>query len=312
MRRPSLRRSGPPAKKHFGGQRRDRPHSRLRHQQPRVFIFLGRFFRRHVQRLDLPVQHVHQLQQIFSPAAGPRLQWKFAQQLLARFTPQLPLPLHALIQRQMLQLIFHLRPHPHQFVAVNQQLPGQHPSPLHWKESRSAEIFLPPAASTKARHPADHASVFARRWRESSPRLQSTLRVLDSLIKSTISLTVARGLQSRSATEPETAGNTFPPRPARALTSFLLSPRSTGSTNKPVANWGENRFHSEPSKAPFVPGASVLQTEAYSAAIRAFVLIQSILCGTQRVGPLNFLFSLALELTSPTRDVINVGSAIRR
>ena len=43
--------------------------------------------------------------------------------LSSGLTSQLPLPLHALIQCQRLQLILHLRAHAHQLVTMQEQLP---------------------------------------------------------------------------------------------------------------------------------------------------------------------------------------------
>jgi hypothetical protein len=108
-------------------------------------------------------------------------------------------------------------------------------------ESRSAEIFSPPAASAKAPHPAGHASAAAPRWRESSSRPRSTPHAPSSPtdLRTTGSCpsTPAPSAQGR-----ETADNTFPPLPEHALTCFLRSLPSPDPTNKPVANWGENHI----------------------------------------------------------------------
>src|SRR5437016_2262935 len=55
--------------------------------------------------------------------------------LLSGCTPQLVLPLHSFIQAKVLQFVLHPRPHDHQLVAVQQQLPQvayftrRHPDP---------------------------------------------------------------------------------------------------------------------------------------------------------------------------------------
>jgi hypothetical protein len=52
-------------------QRRVRAHSRLRHQQIRLWIFFRRFLHRPIQHCDLLIQHPEQSQQVFPPARGP-------------------------------------------------------------------------------------------------------------------------------------------------------------------------------------------------------------------------------------------------
>src|SRR5439155_7441356 len=58
-----------------------------------------------------------------------------AQDLLSGLAPQLALPLHSFIQAKVLQFVFHPRPHDHQLVTMQQQLPQvahftrRHPDP---------------------------------------------------------------------------------------------------------------------------------------------------------------------------------------
>src|SRR6266850_8377726 len=117
------------------GHRSDRPHSRLRHQQPRFFVLLRSFHHGLVEQADLPIQHLSYPEQVFSPPAGPQRERQLAEHLLARFAPQLSLLGHTLIHRQVLQFGLHLRAYSHQLVAMDQQLPqillfpGRSPDP---------------------------------------------------------------------------------------------------------------------------------------------------------------------------------------
>src|SRR5438270_3639700 len=71
------------------GQRRDRTDSGLGLKKQRHFVSLSFGFDRLIQRLDLLVEHRHQLEQVVSPTSCPRLQRQFAQDLLSGCTPQL-------------------------------------------------------------------------------------------------------------------------------------------------------------------------------------------------------------------------------
>ncbi len=105
------------------GQRGDRTHPWLRHQQSRLLVVIGGAFRSLVELANLDIEHRPQPLQIFSPARRPTFQGKCAKRHLTRLAPQSGLLLHAAIHRQMLQTIFHPRPNLHQLVPVNQQLP---------------------------------------------------------------------------------------------------------------------------------------------------------------------------------------------
>ncbi len=86
-------------------------------------------------------------------------------------TPQLPLPLHALVQRQRLQLVLHLAAYSHQLRRCQQQLPR---IPFFRLGTQISENALPPANSPSASHLAGRSSVSAHNWRESSRHLRST------------------------------------------------------------------------------------------------------------------------------------------
>src|SRR5882672_5710273 len=127
------------------GHRSDRPHSRLRHQQPRFFVLLRGFHHGLVEQADLPIQHLSYPEQVFSPPAGPGLQGKLAQRFLARFAPQLSLlgshldssPGAAV--RSSLARVFAPACSDGSTAAADPSLP--------WTESRSAETVLPAAIS---------------------------------------------------------------------------------------------------------------------------------------------------------------------
>ena len=98
---------------------------RMRLQQLRDRIFLAFPLRYAVQFRDAPIQIVLQLQQIPAPSRRPAGQRQLFQQFPScRRTPQLALPLHSLVQRQMLQLVLYLPPYPDELVPVQQQLAG--------------------------------------------------------------------------------------------------------------------------------------------------------------------------------------------
>src|SRR5436190_4585218 len=105
------------------GQRRDRTDSGLGLKKQRHFVSLSFGFDRLIQRFDLLVEHRHQLEQVVSPTSCPRLQRQLAQDLLSGLAPQLVLPLHSFIQAKVLQFVLHPRPHDHQLVTMQQQLP---------------------------------------------------------------------------------------------------------------------------------------------------------------------------------------------
>ena len=73
--------------------------------------------------------------------AAQGLRRKFAQQLLSRLAPQLALALHSLIQRKVLQFVFHPAANLHQLVPMQHQLP---------------QIALLPVRSPQPRKPAFH------------------------------------------------------------------------------------------------------------------------------------------------------------
>ncbi len=61
------------------GQRGNRTHARLRHQQPRLCMLFGGTLDRFIQLADLPVQPCQQRQQIFAPPTRPTRQGEFFQ-----------------------------------------------------------------------------------------------------------------------------------------------------------------------------------------------------------------------------------------
>src|SRR5271157_3334726 len=143
------------------GQRCDRPHTRLRHQQSRLRMFFRRESCRCIQLAHLPVKLCQQLQQIFAPPRRPAFQGKLFKISPPPRAPQGTLLLQAAIQRQVLQPILHPGANLHQLVPMNQQLAqitllcAGHPQPrkpaLHQKPenvSRIAPVGLLPAHIT--------------------------------------------------------------------------------------------------------------------------------------------------------------------
>jgi hypothetical protein len=82
------------------------------------------------------------------------------QQFASRFGPQLPLLLLSLVQGNVLQLVLHLGPHPHQLVPMQQQLPlvalGQRRHPLQigkliFPQQPRDQLRIPPVVLLLAR-----------------------------------------------------------------------------------------------------------------------------------------------------------------
>src|ERR1700676_1283275 len=116
-------------------QSHHRSHARMRHQQPHFRPLLGFRAHRTIQFSHLLLQAVQHRQQIAAPPRRPSLQRQLLQHGAALHTPQTPFPPHALVQRQVLQLVLHLRADFHQLLPVPQQLPhiahllARHPQP---------------------------------------------------------------------------------------------------------------------------------------------------------------------------------------
>src|SRR6266550_791573 len=127
----SLRR---PQRQHYG-QRRHRPHSRMRHQAHRRRPLLDFCFHLPVQRCYLCLQPVECFQQPLAPDCGIGQQLQLLQLRPSGFRPQLAFLLHSLAQRQCMQLVLAARPRLHLLVPMHQQLPRvpllqrRHPDP---------------------------------------------------------------------------------------------------------------------------------------------------------------------------------------
>src|SRR3989454_4452372 len=105
------------------GQSGHRPHALVLHQLDRLRTALGLRLHRLIELGDPRPQTVQQLQQLLPPLARPGAQAQPFELRSAPRAPQLLLPAHALAHGQEVQLVPHRGLHPHQLVAVLQQLP---------------------------------------------------------------------------------------------------------------------------------------------------------------------------------------------
>ena len=95
----------------------------MRLQLPRRRTLRDFGFHPLVQFGDLLLQPIQRLQQMLPPLGRIGQQLQLLQLRPSGLRPQLALALHALAQRQRVQLILHLRPRLHLLVAMHQQLP---------------------------------------------------------------------------------------------------------------------------------------------------------------------------------------------
>jgi hypothetical protein len=105
------------------GQAHHRTHAGMGHQQLHFLSSLGLSGHCLIQLGDGGIQRSQQLSQILPSPVRPRQQPETLQFCLTASAPQLVASTQTLTQGQGVQLVLHGRPHPHQLIAMRQQLP---------------------------------------------------------------------------------------------------------------------------------------------------------------------------------------------
>ena len=220
--------------------RSDRPHARLRHQQPRFFVLLRRFHHRLIQQSQ-SARSTSLLPSTGLLAAG----WPTASAASSRstFSPAL---LHSFrffvtpwFIARCCNSFFTCARNPHQLVAMNQQLPQillftrRRPDPRKPSFQQQLQnqrgiapvvLLLPHFAGANLRRISDPHIVSRRRGHLHKP------------------LAVPGRLHPDQRRPRQSADKTSPLLPTHAPASFLRSLPSACPTNKSVANWGGNHI----------------------------------------------------------------------